>query len=126
MRRIIAAATISISPAMSQTPPKAPTVFVQQTTEGWFTALPREVGRELRYRTVWMRGDHDGVTKVAYRTSLWHIRFDCAGMFQVDAATTRRADDSIVDNWDAPRRPFERVRPGSLYALLENWTCSQP
>lgn len=84
--------------------------------------------------TLWLSADHKRNKKVAYRRSETRLRFDCRGMFQMEAITTFDASEAVLDSDDAPpgliisgkekdiwRKRF--VRPYTVFDELAQTFC---
>lgn len=71
---------------------------------------------------LWMRGSHSEDQTVAYRTSVWKIRFDCRGYMRTIAFTTYAPDGGVMNSWDGFGQQ-EAIRPGTIYGEIEAALC---
>ncbi len=83
----------------------------------------KDVKRDGRFVTYWLRGEHSKNPKVRYRRSAWYYSLDCAGRSTLLAYSTYAADGSVLSNWDG--RDSSVLRPGTLGSTIEKAVCKQ-
>lgn len=70
----------------------------------------------------WVHSDHSKNTKVAFRTSVWLVEFDCHGGFTLAAFTAYRADGTVFSEQDG-RGSYTYIRPNTVYADAQEKLC---
>lgn len=70
--------------------------------------------------TIWLHGKHQHNPNVAYRDSLWRLRFVCDGNVTLLASTTTDAQGRSR-SWDGFQ--VSAIRPSTIYKSLEKKLC---
>lgn len=92
-----------------------------------FTVYTDDVKRQDDYGQVfsaWVHGDHSRAKSVAYRRSLFYIRLNCSGSYEITAWTTYAADGRVMSEWDGAGK-LTQTRPGSAYDELTRRACQR-
>jgi hypothetical protein len=100
-----------------------PPAYYFNTGDGTFWVYEREIERQANGSVIlWLHGNHLNNRAVRYRTSLWHVRLDCAGGYSMDALTTFSPTGAVIDNWDGIGSRAV-IRPGTMYQALQEQIC---
>lgn len=89
--------------------------FIRQIEMEYFDA-PRTGFR------AWVHSDHSKNAKVAFRTSVWLVEFDCRGGFTLKAYTAYKADGSVHSERNGSGS-YTYIRPNTLYAEAQEKLC---
>lgn len=103
----------------------SPPAYYFNTGDGTFWVYEREIERQGNGSVIlWLHGNHRNNRAVRYRTSLWHVRLDCAGGYTHDAFTTFSSTGAVIENWDG-LGSRSAIRPGTMYQTLQEQICAE-